>query len=86
MKLEFHIAEIGWVPADAAVGMRDPSAWFGVQHADFVTMHVDPVLQVNTLFGERELTWAQGIAFWVKGGGDFEQMVVDEQWIVTPVP
>jgi hypothetical protein len=31
------------------------------------------------------LTWAQGIAFWVRGEGDFEQMVVDEQWIVTPV-
>jgi hypothetical protein len=86
VKLEFHVADIGWIPCDAAVGMRDPAAWFGVQNADFVTMHVDPVVKVHTLFGERELTWAQGIAFWVKCAGDFEQMVVDEQWIVTPVP
>jgi transglutaminase-like putative cysteine protease len=85
VKLEFHLDGIGWIPADAAVGMNDPAAWFGVQNADFVVMHVDPVIKVDTLFGERELTWAQGIAFWVRGEGDFEQMVVDEQWIVTPV-
>ncbi len=85
VKLEFHLDGIGWIPCDAAVGMRDPSAWFGVQNADFITMHIDPVVKIDTLFGERELTWAQGIAFWVKGGGDFEQMVVDEQWLVTPV-
>lgn len=86
VKLEFHLDDIGWIPCDASVGMRDPAAWFGVQHADFVVLHVDPVVKVDTLFGERELTWAQGVAFWVKGDGDFEQMVVDEQWTVTPVP
>lgn len=85
VKLEFHVDGIGWIPCDAAVGMERPGDWFGVQHADFITMHVDPVVKIDTLFGERELTWAQGIAFWVKGGGDFEQMVVDEQWIVTAV-
>lgn len=85
VKLEFHLDGIGWIPADASVGMDDPTAWFGVQNADFVVMHVDPVVKIDTLFGERELTWAQNIAFWVKGGGDFEQMVVDEQWTVTPV-
>ncbi len=85
VKLEFHLDSIGWIPADAAVGMNDPAAWFGVQNADFIVMHVDPILKIDTLFGERELTWAQGLAFWVKGGGDFEQMVVDEQWVVTPV-
>lgn len=84
VKLEFHVDGIGWIPADASVGMDDPAAWFGVQNADFVVMHVDPVVKADTLFGERDLTWAQGIAFWVKGGGDFEQMVVDEQWTVTP--
>ena len=85
VKLEFHLDGIGWIPADASVGMTDPAAWFGIQNADFIIMHVDPVVKVDTLFGERELLWAQNIAFWVKGGGDFEQMVVDEQWIVTPV-
>jgi transglutaminase-like putative cysteine protease len=86
VKLEFHLDGIGWIPGDAAVGMERPEAWFGVQHADFITMHVDPLVRPVTLFGEEELTWAQGVAFWVRGGGDFEQMVVDEQWIVTPVP
>lgn len=84
VKLEFHLDGIGWIPADAAVDMNDPDAWFGVQNADFITMHVDPLLKVDTLFGEQELNWAQGVAFWVRGGGDFERMVVDEQWIVTP--
>lgn len=86
VKLEFHLDGIGWIPADASVDMRRPEAWFGVQNADFITMHVDPVLKPDTLFGVLELTWAQGVAFWVRGGGDFEQMVVDEQWVVTPVP
>lgn len=85
VKLEFHLGGIGWIPADASVGMNDPAAWFGVQNADFIVMHVDPAVKVDTLFGERELLWAQNIAFWVKGGGDFEQMVVDEQWTVTPM-
>lgn len=86
VKLEFHLDGIGWIPCDAAVGMRDPDAWFGVQDADFITMHVDPVVRPDTLFGERELSWAQGIAFWVTGGGDFAGMVVDEWWTVTPAP
>jgi hypothetical protein len=85
VKLEFHLDGIGWIPCDAAVGMERPEAWFGVQDADFITMHVDPVVKPLTLFGEHELTWAQGVAFWVRGGGDFEQMLIDEQWIVTPV-
>lgn len=85
VKLEFHLDGIGWIPADAAVDMGRPEAWFGVQNADFITLHVDPGLKPDTLFGVQELTWAQGVAFWVKGGGDFEQMVVDEQWTVTPV-
>jgi hypothetical protein len=85
VKLEFHIDGIGWIPADAAVGMNDPGAWFGMQNADFIVMHIDPAVKVDTLFGERELTWAQGVAFWVKGEGDFEHLVVDEQWTVTPV-
>lgn len=85
VKLEFHLDGIGWIPGDAAVGMERPEAWFGVQHADFITMHVDPLVRPDTMFGEEELTWAQGVAFWVRGGGDFERMVVDEQWLVAPV-
>ncbi|HEX3135135.1 MAG TPA: transglutaminase-like domain-containing protein, partial [Planctomycetota bacterium] len=55
VKLEFHLDGLGWIPADAAVGMNDPGAWFGLQNADFVVMHVDPVVKIDTFFGVREL-------------------------------
>jgi hypothetical protein len=85
VKLEFHLHGIGWIPADAAVGLRDPTAWFGRQDADFITLHVDPGMRLGTMFGERELQWAQGVAFWIRANGTLDGMTVDEGWTVTPV-
>ena len=85
VKLEFYVDDIGWIPADAAIEMHDPTAWFGRQNADFITLHVDPGVRVKTLFGERELLWAQGIACWIRGDGSLDNKTVDETWTVTPV-
>ncbi len=85
VKAEFHLDDIGWIPIDAAVGLNDPDAWFGEQHADFITLHVDPGVRLNTLFGARDLEWAQGFAFWVRGEGTLDGLTVDETWAVTPV-
>ena len=85
VKLEFYVDGIGWIPADAATGMQDPTAWFGRQNADFITLHVDPGVRVKTIFGERELLWAQGVCFWIRGDGTLDNKTVDETWTVTPV-
>ena len=85
VKFEFYVDDIGWIPADAAIEMHDPTAWFGRQNADFITLHVDPGVRVKTLFGERELLWAQGIACWIRGDGSLDNKTVDETWTVTPV-
>jgi hypothetical protein len=84
VKLEFYIDDIGWIPADATMEMHNPAAWFGRQNADFITLHIDPGVRVKTLFGERELFWAQGIAFWIRGDGTLDNKTVDETWTVTP--
>jgi Transglutaminase-like superfamily len=85
VKFEFYVDDIGWIPADAAIEMHDPTAWFGRQNADFITLHVDPGVRVKTLFGERELLWAQGIACWIRGDGSLDNKTVDETLTVTPV-
>ena len=65
--------------------MNDPTAWFGKHNADFITLHVDPGVRVKTLFGERELLLAQGMAFWIRGDGTLDDKTVEETWTVTPV-
>lgn len=85
VKLEFYVDGVGWIPADAAIEMNDPTAWFGKQNADFITLHVDPGVRVKTLFGERELLLAQGMAFWIRGDGTLDDKTVEETWTVTPV-
>jgi hypothetical protein len=85
VKLEFYVDGVGWIPADAAIEMHDPTAWFGKQSADFITLHVDPGVRVKTLFGERELLFAQGMAFWIRGDGTLDDKTVEETWTVTPV-
>lgn len=84
VKLEFHTDGIGWIPADAAIGLERPDDWFGRQEADFIAFHIDPEVRPLTLFGERQMEWAQNIAFWVRGealGG----MTTTETWTVTAV-
>lgn len=85
VKLEFYVDGVGWIPTDAAIEMNDPTAWFGKQNADFITLHVDPGVRVKTLFGERELLLAQGMAFWIRGDGTLDDKTVEETWTVTPV-
>ncbi len=85
VKAEFYLDDIGWIPVDAAVGMNDVNAWFGEQKADFIVMHLDPGVRVQTLFGERELIWAQSLAFWLRGDGTLDGLTVDETWVVTPL-
>ncbi len=84
VKMEFHLDGIGWVPADASIELERPDDWFGRQEADSIAFHIDPEVRPLTIFGERELTWAQNIAFWVRGEA-LDGMTTAETWTVTPV-
>lgn len=84
VKMEFHLDGIGWVPADASIDLERPDDWFGRQEADFITFHLDPEVRPLTIFGERQLEWAQNIAFWVRGEA-LDGMTTTETWTVTPV-
>ena len=66
------------------IELERPDDWFGRQEADFIAFHIDPEVRPLTIFGERELTWAQNIAFWVRGEA-LDGMTTAETWTVTPV-
>ena len=73
VRAEFYAAGVGWVPVDLASAVeRDPSPaglrFFGHDRGDFLVLHIDPILRVDTLFfGEKTLPWLQGVHYWGAG-------------------
>jgi hypothetical protein len=89
-KAEFYAEGIGWVPVDPALSLDDRSPdrlrFFGNDRGDFLVMHVDPELVVDTvLFGKQSLLWLQGAAHWVFGPGTADDSTVKEDWQVCEV-
>jgi hypothetical protein len=90
VKTEFFAAGIGWVPADPSARLtRDRSKntagleFFGADPGDFLTLHVDMDLILDSLvFGRKSVPVLQGIAWWVKGQGSLEGPTVKEDWQV----
>lgn len=91
VKCEFFINGIGWVPADPAVAIvhdKTPAGLecFGNDRGDFITLHIDPDLEVDTFhFGKKKVEWLQGISFWVAGKGTFDGKL-REDWQVRKLP
>jgi hypothetical protein len=75
VKTEFFATGVGWVPADIASAVQlDKSSegldYFGIDDADFLTLHVDTDVVFDTLFfGRKSMPWLQGASFWVNGSG-----------------
>jgi hypothetical protein len=78
VKTEFFVTGIGWVPVDIASAVQldkapDGVDYFGIDDANFLTLHVDTDLVLDTLFfGRKTMTWLQGASFWVNGSGTLE--------------
>ncbi len=78
VKAEFFAARVGWVPVDLGSALaldKTPEGldYFGVDDADFLTLHVDTDVVLDTLFfGRKSMTWLHAAAFWVQGSGSFE--------------
>ena len=87
-KAEFHAAGVGWVPADCSSAVLhdkvpDGLTYFGNDPGDFLTMHFDSDLEVDTIhFGRQALPSLQGVAFWVTGTGNLDGLQTREDWQV----
>jgi hypothetical protein len=58
VKSEFYATNIGWIPVEMSAATEDklsnPARYFGVDAGNFLTLHVDPDLVIDSLwFGVR---------------------------------
>jgi transglutaminase-like putative cysteine protease len=92
VKAEFFANGVGWVPVDvsaAVVHDKTPAklGYFGIDRGDFLTMHFDSDLAVDTLhFGVRTINLLQGVCYWARGAGTFKDAVQRENWEVEVLP
>jgi hypothetical protein len=87
VKGEFFLTNVGWVPIDLSSALGDKSKeglrFFGHDGGNFVAMHLDPDLQLDTIhFGHQTIQWLQGPTFWVTGGGKMESSKTTDKWVV----
>ena len=82
MKAAFFATGIGWVPVDLGSALvldksQEGLEFFGIDSADFLTMHVDTDLEFDTVFfGRKTVESVQGPVFWVSGSGTFDDFKV----------
>jgi transglutaminase-like putative cysteine protease len=103
VRAEFFAAGVGWVPVDPTNGLRDRSArgleFFGQDRGDFLVLHLEGDLAVDARswgkafagdarsFGKRSLKGLQGVVFWTKGEGTFDDKEnISEDWQVRRLP
>lgn len=91
VKAEFFAQGVGWVPVDMASAiLHDPRGdgmqFFGNDRGDFITLHIDPDVIINTIhFGRKQTPWLQGVTFWVTGQGDLKKLTTQELWVVKQI-
>ncbi len=88
VKAEFYAEGVGWVPVDlTSGGLPDKDTeglrFFGNDPGDFVTLHFDHGLKVDTIhFGEKEVEWMQSARYWVTGSGTLDGSTTEKVWVV----
>ena len=93
VKAEFYADGVGWVPADLASGRlhdrsREGLRYFGRDEGDFLTLHLDPDLVVDSvLFGPQPVFCVNGgLLVWVQGDGSASRPKIRQGWHVREVP
>jgi transglutaminase-like putative cysteine protease len=92
VKAEFFTDGVGWVPVDVtgSVLRKKPAErlwFFGRDTGEFVTLHVDPDLVLESVhFGRKSEPWMQGAAWWVVGPGSLDGMTLQLDWQVRDLP
>jgi transglutaminase-like putative cysteine protease len=88
VKAEVYLRGVGWVPADLSGAVQrdapgDGLAFFGHDDGNFLVMHTDFDLRIDTMgFGRRSVRTDQGFVYWVRGSGAMDGRVVHETWEV----
>jgi hypothetical protein len=88
VQAEFFARGVGWVPVDPACAIvhdrsKDGLKFFGHSPGDFLTLHVDPNLRLDTVhFGVQDVHCLQSAAFWVNGSGSFGGERIRQDWKV----
>jgi transglutaminase-like putative cysteine protease len=91
-KAEFYAENVGWVPVDPTLGMNTPGPaglrFFGNDPGDFVVMHLDGDLQVDSIhFGVVTASRLQAVMYWARtSGGKFDGSEAREDWQVKQSP
>lgn len=92
VKSEFFAKGVGWVPVDISSGIahdktKEGLVYFGNDKGDFITMHVDSDLLLDTdKFGKKKVHGLQTPMFWVTGTGTVEPKKVTQTWEVKTFP
>jgi transglutaminase-like putative cysteine protease len=89
IRAEFFAEGVGWVPVDVVSAIASDAGtgpeFFGQDRGDFITLHVDFDLVVETdAFGKQTVPWLT-FGCWVVGSGAQEGVSIKEDWQVKPI-
>lgn len=88
VKAEVYVTDIGWLPIDLSSAINHDKTpeglhYFGNDPGDFLTMHVDPEITVDTTrFGEKTFNWLQQYHYYVYGKGKLTNTDYKITWTV----
>ncbi|MCE9608534.1 MAG: transglutaminase-like domain-containing protein [Planctomycetia bacterium] len=88
IKGEFYLEGVGWVPLDLSSAVsyeKEPEGltYFGHDRGDFITMHVDPELKLDTgSTGIKSINWLQQYHYYVQGKGNVKNTKQTIGWVV----
>ena len=92
VKAEFFVTGVGWVPVDLSSAILHDKTeggltYFGSDPGDFLVLHVDPDLDVDTVhFGVKHFHWLQFPTWWVVGQGSLKDHRETMSWKVKRLP
>lgn len=89
VKAEFFTGEAGWVPVDLSLAVSNiynaQIEFFGRCGSDFVTLHIDPDLEMNSIwFGAKTVHSLQNPLYWVTGTGSTGGATTECIWQTAP--
>jgi hypothetical protein len=88
IKAEVYVTDIGWIPIDLSSAINHDKTpeglhYFGNDPGDFLTMHVDPEIKVDTIrFGEKTFNWLQQYHYYTYGKGKLTNTDYKITWTV----
>lgn len=90
VKSEFFAREHGWIPVELSGAISDknsdPMLFFGQENGDFMTLHLDPDIVVDSIwFGKGKMMILQNPIYYVTGGGSLNNANTQIEWRAQPI-